>query len=179
MECINCTQCIDACNNVMQRLGKPPGLIRYTSQNALSGKPGKLLRARTMIYPLILVGIVTGLGFAVASKTGFDVRVIRGKGNPYSFDKDLSVMNTFSIRLVNRTKETQQYTLAFVDPSLSLEVVDETDLKIPGGETRLVPILVRFHPDVTDGDGNERVTLIIRDENNREKESDFRVLGPR
>ena len=179
MECINCTQCIDACNDVMQRVGKPTGLIRYTSQNSLEGKSNKLIRGRTIIYPLILVGVLVGLGFAVASKTGFDARVIRGKGNPFSFDANRNVMNPFSIRLVNRTDETQTYTMSFEDSSLTLEVVDETDLQIPAGKTRLVPIVVRFHPSLTDGDGNERVTLTIRDGNDRENQLQFRVLGPR
>ncbi len=44
LECVNCTQCIDACNNVMDRVGSPRGLIRYSSQDALAGKPPKLLR---------------------------------------------------------------------------------------------------------------------------------------
>ena len=54
MECIDCTQCIDACDAVMEQVGKPRGLIRYTSQDALAGKPPHLLRPRTVLYPLAL-----------------------------------------------------------------------------------------------------------------------------
>ncbi len=52
MECINCTQCIDACDTVMDRVGKPKGLIRYSSQDALAGKPPKLFRVRTFALPI-------------------------------------------------------------------------------------------------------------------------------
>ena len=72
MECINCTQCIDACNEVMDRIGTPRGLIRFSSQDAIARKPKKLLRARTLVYPLILVGVLSGFVYAVSTKTTFD-----------------------------------------------------------------------------------------------------------
>ncbi|MEM6366175.1 MAG: cytochrome c oxidase accessory protein CcoG, partial [Planctomycetota bacterium] len=82
MECINCTQCIDACDDVMEKVGSPKGLIRYGSQDGLAGKAKKLLRARTIVYPLILVVLMTGLVFAISTRNGFDARVIRHGGAP-------------------------------------------------------------------------------------------------
>ena len=67
MECINCTQCIDACDAVMDKVGLPPGLIRYSSQDALEKKPFRLFRARTIIYPLLLIGVVAGLAYAIST----------------------------------------------------------------------------------------------------------------
>ena len=59
LECINCTACIDACDQVMHRLSRPPGLIRYTSENALEGKPLRLLRPRAAIYAAAMVALAT------------------------------------------------------------------------------------------------------------------------
>ena len=163
----------------MTRQSKPTGLISYTSQNALAGKPSKLIRARTIVYPLIMLSIMAAFGIAMASKSGFDARVIRGKGTPFTFAEDRSVVNTFSIRLVNRSDEPQRYQFAFANPGLRVEVVDEEDLQLPAGGTALVPIFVRFDSEMTREDGNQRVKLTIRDSADRTKDLRFRVLGPR
>ncbi|HEX4934576.1 MAG TPA: cytochrome c oxidase accessory protein CcoG, partial [Gemmatimonadaceae bacterium] len=51
MECIHCTQCADACDAIMASIGKPKGLVRYTSREVLAGGTRHLLRPRTLIYP--------------------------------------------------------------------------------------------------------------------------------
>ena len=179
MECINCTQCIDACNEVMSRVGSEPGLIRFTSQDALAGKPPKLVRMRTLVYPLILTVVLGGLAYAVSTKTSFDARVIRGKGAPFSIDAAGVVTNTYSIRLVNRSGSPQQYVFQIVEPDLTLDIVDESRLTLDPGETTRVPIGLQFRPTLTKGDGNEQVTLKIKDDSDNEKNVRFRVLGPR
>jgi polyferredoxin len=54
MDCIACTQCIDACDEVMDKVHQPRGLIRYDSPNGLAAKPRRLVRPRVLVY--------TGLG---------------------------------------------------------------------------------------------------------------------
>ena len=55
MECIHCTQCMDACDSIMDRVGRPRGLIRYSSRDELAGAPRRILRPRVVLYPLLLV----------------------------------------------------------------------------------------------------------------------------
>jgi len=55
MECIGCTACIDACDEVMTRLHRPRGLIRYDSQSAFAGRPTHWLRPRTLLYGVLLL----------------------------------------------------------------------------------------------------------------------------
>ena len=59
LECIACTQCIDACNGVMERIGKPKGLIRLSSQAAIEGGRGRLLRLRVILYPALMLVLAT------------------------------------------------------------------------------------------------------------------------
>ncbi len=180
MECINCTQCIDACDAVMDKVGLPQGLIRYSSEDALAKKPRKLLRARTIIYPLLLVGVVSGLAYAITTKYGFDARIIRGKGAPFTtVDRGL-ISNTFNMRLVNRTDEPQVYAIAVVVPtSAKLEVIDDTRLELAPGQTTMVPLSVRFPGSLTFGDGNEPITLSVTDSSQNQHDIHFRLLGPR
>jgi cytochrome c oxidase accessory protein FixG len=179
MECINCTQCIDACDNVMDRVGYPRGLIRYSSQDALAGKQRKFLRGRTIIYPVVLILLAAGLAFAISTKYGFDARIIRGKGAPFT-TVERTVLNAFTLRLVNRTKAAQQYELQIESPQQAeLEIIEPSGLQLEPGATAMVPFHVRFPSRLTFGDGNEPIRLKISDSNLNQRLVEFRLLGPR
>src|SRR3546814_13662103 len=64
-ECIACGACIDACNDVMDKMGYAPGLIRYTTQNAIDGGKTRIARPRILVYTVLLVALVTAWAGAV------------------------------------------------------------------------------------------------------------------
>lgn len=171
MECINCTQCIDACDNVMARVGLPTGLIRFSSQDAIDRKPVKMARARTVIYPLILVTLLTGFGFAISSKSDFDARVIRGKGAPFASLANKTVANSFAIRLVNRTDRDRRFDIQVAGPDIqqsgdwknvTLQVVDTDQLSLTGGQSVLIPVTIKFPAYMTLGDGNQEAMILVK-----------------
>ena len=180
MECISCTQCIDACDSVMDRVGSPRGLIRFSSQDAIDRKPKRLVRIRTIAYPLILVAVLSGLAYALTRNAGFDARIIRGKGAPYSMLAGRQVSNAFSLRLVNRTREQQRYTLQMLQSDdVTVEAIETDALRLQPGESMLVPLQVQFPAYVTLGAGNRSATLQISDEAEHEQTVEFQILGPR
>lgn len=179
MECINCTQCIDACDKVMAKVGSPTGLIRYSSQSVLSGNPPKYLRARTIVYPAILILVVSGLVYGISTKFGFDARVLRGKGAPFTTVQPGTTANNFSIRLVNRTKEKQTYQFQIISPeSAVLDIIDPSTLELAANETSQVPLQVRFPSGLTLGDGNEPIEVRINDSGTHQRALKFDLLGP-
>ena len=180
MECINCTQCIDACNAVMDKVGYPQGLIRYTSQDELAKKPFRILRARTIIYPVLLSVVTSGLAYAISTKYGFDARIIRGKGALFTNVNSRTISNTFQLRLVNRSEVVQHYNLNMLQPQgVQLEVLDESAIELEPGETSMVPLNIRFEPSLTFGDGSEASVIEIVDESKHRHEIKFNLLGPR
>src|SRR5581483_9658008 len=104
MECIHCTQCADACDDIMTRLDRPTGLIRYTSRAALEANAGhpersegsaiagsarvRKLRPRTVLYPAALSVTFGGFIFALATRAPADITVLRGLGAPYVVEAD-------------------------------------------------------------------------------------------
>lgn len=193
MECINCTQCIDACDNVMDRTGQPKGLIRFSSQDAIDRKPAKLARGRTVVYPLILSVLLGGFAYALVIKSGFDARVIRGKGAPFTIAASGQIRNSFSIRLVNREDDPKSFKLGIVKPGvggkseaggavddgIKLKVIDREMLDLSPGQSILVPVSVDFPVSLTIGDGNEPVEVVVTDGEGQEKRVLVRLLGPR
>ncbi|WP_182866666.1 cytochrome c oxidase accessory protein CcoG [Stieleria mannarensis] len=179
MECVNCTQCIDACDVVMERVGSPKGLIRYSSQDSIAGKAMKMFRARTIVYPVILFVLLSGLVFAISTKSGFDARIIRPGGAPFTMYPDGTASNEFRIRLVNRTSEPQQYSLVSDSGDVTIEVLDEEKMDLEPGQSVLVPVHVTFKGSMTRGSGRKVVPATISDESDNVREVEFSLLGPR
>ncbi|MFG0284919.1 MAG: cytochrome c oxidase accessory protein CcoG [Phycisphaerales bacterium JB039] len=117
MECVGCAQCIDACDAVMERIGKPRGLIRYSSQEAVEGKRPRLLRPRVVIYPLLLTLTGGGLAAVVARQAPADITVLRGVGGvPYIVSEDAMVTTQARIKIRNRTAEQRTYQIEIAAP---------------------------------------------------------------
>jgi len=112
MECIACTQCIDACDAVMDKLDRKRGLIRYTSQDELAGRDRRLRRVRTVVYPALLALSLGGLVYAIASRTGSDVSVERVSGKAFVELPDGGISAQARIKLENTTDETHRYHLS-------------------------------------------------------------------
>lgn len=184
MECVHCTQCIDACDDVMVRVGKPKGLIRYSSQDAMAGMPRKLLRMRTVLYPAILVVMVGGLLVALITKDTADVTLLRGIGAPFAEEADGRIANQIRIKIANRGHDEAEYSIAVSGLTeaglLSREIVvvaPENPMKIAGGETRstsmfiVVPRRVFVH-------GERDITLTVSDGKSVMQQLSWRLLGP-
>ncbi len=180
MECINCTQCIDACDEVMTRVGLPTGLIRYSSQDSIAGKPRRFLRARTIVYPIILALVLTGFVVSIASKTGFDARLIRGKGSPFVLLPSGELTNPFLMRLVNRTDQRQTYELAMQnDTAVTLAAVDQSELTLDAGQSERVAISLNFPVRLTAGTGSHDCIIVVRDSSQNERHLKITLVGPR
>ena len=100
LECIGCAACVDACDDVMGRLERPKGLIRYDSLAGLAGKKTKWIRPRTILYSILLV-----IGMSVATWNISGIRpavlsVTRMIGAPYFMDEQV-LRNQYLIRVIN------------------------------------------------------------------------------
>ncbi|AOS43298.1 Putative electron transport protein YccM [Lacunisphaera limnophila] len=101
LECIGCAACIDACDEVMTKVGRPKGLVRYDSFVGLAGGRTRWVRPRTIVYfILLLVGVaVATFAFSTVKPAGF--LVYRMSGAAYFVGED-AVRNQFMVRLVNK-----------------------------------------------------------------------------
>ena len=101
IECIGCAACIDACDDVMTKIGRPRGLVRYDSLTAFAGGVTRWLRPRTLAYAvLMLIGAAVAT-WALSTVKPANFGITRMTGAPYFVD-DHAVRNQFLIRLVNK-----------------------------------------------------------------------------
>jgi polyferredoxin len=101
MECIGCTACIDACDEVMTRIHRPTGLIRYDSQNRFAGRATQWIRPRTVLYGVLLLIGMGVAAWALSTLKPASVGITRMTGAPYFVDPH-SVRNQFLVRLINK-----------------------------------------------------------------------------
>ncbi len=180
MECINCTQCIDACDAVMTKIGLPTGLIRYSSQAVLEKKPKRVLRARTIIYPMILVTVLSVFAYALYNTSGFSANVTRGKGTPFTAVPPSKVMNRFNLKITNRTETTQHYAISVLYPdSAVVDVVEEEQLSVQPREHASAAINILFPTGLLTGRGTMPAKLRIDDEKGNSREVSFMLIGPK
>ena len=179
LECIHCAQCVDACDDIMGKIGKPAGLIRYTSQDGLAGLPTRLIRARTVIYPTIISVAAILFLVILSSKFAFDARILRMPGAPFSVARDQQVQNNFRIRLVNRSRSEQEYSIRSTNTEAVARWSNEGLIRLAPGESTLAPLDVQFPIQTTSGDGFKDTHLEIADTSGQTRDIPIRLLGPR
>ncbi len=111
LDCIACTACVDACDEIMVKVGKPKGLVRYDSKRAFSGGKRRILRPRLLVYAVAgLVGLMVAT-FAFSRRTSFEANLTRAPGAPFVVE-DGAVRNTFVLHLVNKRNEPAEFEIA-------------------------------------------------------------------
>jgi polyferredoxin len=142
-ECIACGACIDGCNEVMAKVGYPRGLIRYATQNALDGKPTRILRPRMIVYGTLLVLLVAGWIWGVAARSPFLLEVIRDRNALYRVARDGAVENAYTLKLVNKTDRATTFTLALGAGPDGASIADQPARVVaPPGEVISIPLRV-------------------------------------
>jgi cytochrome c oxidase accessory protein FixG len=145
LECVACSNCIDACDDVMDRVGRPRGLIRYDSLNGLSGGRTRFLRPRIVLYSALLVvgGVVATI--ATSRYGTASMMATRMTGSPYFVDAEV-VRNQFLVRVVNKQTVPVSFTLALeggVGASAALNALGwETPLTVAAGGEEVRPLIV-------------------------------------
>jgi len=114
MECIGCAQCIDACDAVMDKLEQPRHLIGYTSRDLLAGLPRRVVRARTAIYPVLLVVALGLLVWGTASRDSTKIWVDRIQGATFVTLPDGTISSQLRLKLENEADGSRHYIVTLV-----------------------------------------------------------------
>ncbi|HNU15279.1 MAG TPA: FixG Ig-like domain-containing protein, partial [Chitinophagaceae bacterium] len=103
MECVGCTACIDACDKMMDAVGRPRGLVRYASENGIA--EGKKLRytGRMKFYTVLLIFLTGILATLLLTRKDIDGTIVRTRGQLYQERGTDSLSNLFNIKIINKT----------------------------------------------------------------------------
>jgi cytochrome c oxidase accessory protein FixG len=140
-ECIACGACVDACDSVMDKLGYPRGLVRYTTQNAVEGKGVHLLRPRVLIYALLLVALSTALVVSLAMRNPLSVEVLRDRNALYRETATGAIQNVYTVKVLNKDQRPHAFRIAVEGPPGVVPAVGSpARIEAPAGS--VVPVTV-------------------------------------
>ena len=178
-ECIGCSACIDVCNDVMDKMGYEPGLIRYTTENALEGNPQKILRPRTVLYSFLLLCVIGAVGYGVMNRTLVGLDVLRDRNSLYREVGAGVIENVYTVKILNKTEREQTYDLAVSGvPGATLEI-DKRQPTVEAGGVLSVPARIRVDEDRLEGRSSELLlTVTSVDDPTLTKTTSVRFLGP-
>lgn len=115
LECVNCTACIDACDEVMVKMGLPKGLIRYASEDEIEKEEKFKFTNRMKAYTGVLFLLIGLLGFLMFQRGDFEAKFIRPAGSAY-FIKDKKITNTFNYTFINKSNKERLVTIKIIRP---------------------------------------------------------------
>jgi cytochrome c oxidase accessory protein FixG len=180
-QCIACGACVDVCNSVMDKMGYPEGLIRYTTQNELElGKPRKLLRPRVLVYSGLLAAIAVALLVAVVLRTPLGLDVLRDRASLFRETPEGLIENVYVLKVMNMDSEPHRYQVSAKGIEGVRVRVNNAVVQAASGEVIEVPVSLLASPDVLKK-GSQPVTFVLAADDNPKLrvEQDTRFLGPR
>ena len=181
LECIQCALCIDACDEIMVKVGRPTKLIAYDTYRNLEAEahgdrvPYRTIRARTMLYAGAFAVVCFVMLFGLSRKTVLDVNVVADRNPLYVQLSGGAIRNGYTVRLINKQHDSRKFALGVsglhgaslsyvgiegTDPLIEVKPDDVRSLKvyvtIPGEEAAKLPASAEMSFTVRDtGAGTE------------------------
>lgn len=181
LECINCALCIDACDEIMEKVGRPLGLIAYDTdanmERRTEGKKPlvKILRARTVLYGVVLALVTAIMLYTLINRDTVNLNVLRDRTPPYVMLSDGSVRNAYTVKIINRDNIMRSFQLDVDGPEeMSLNAVGEefdgaSRIVTAGGDgVRSLRLFITMPADALD-DASIPITISVTDVDSGEK----------
>jgi cytochrome c oxidase accessory protein FixG len=158
-ECIGCAACIDGCDRVMEKVGRPKKLIRYSTTHAMEGKPTRVLRPRVLVYTSILAAITAAAAASLYLRVPLKVDVIRDRAAIAREVEGGLIENIYRLQIMNTTEQARAFDIS-VSGLPGIQVWGDNITGVPAAETRMLPVRVRV--DAATAAGSHPIEFTVR-----------------
>ena len=148
-QCIGCGACADVCDTVMDKVGYPRGLVKYSTENAMANHWTQkqtvrhVFRPRVLVYTSILTTIVLAIFVSLAMRTPFKVDVVRDRGVMARVVDAGTTENVYRLQIMNATEADQRYKIS-VNGLPKLQITSDTAFKVESTKAITVPVRVQL-----------------------------------
>ncbi len=150
-QCIGCAACVDGCDQVMDKMGYPRGLIRYSTQLAVEQKLtyaqmlARAFRPRVLLYTAILWSIIIAAAVGLWVRVPLKVDVIRDRAAIAREVEGGKIENVYRLQIMNTAETGRAFTIG-VEGLPTLHVAGESKVDLEPASSRMVPVRVRVEP---------------------------------
>ena len=148
MECVNCTACIDACDDIMDKVGRPRGLIRFASLNNIERGELQRFTPRMLGYTVLLVGLISLFLYLLFSRSDVQTTLLRAPGALFQKTADGDIQNVYTLKLVNKTSFDIPVRMKLENVPGTLTVMGGGELVVPKEELLQTSVLIVIDPRV-------------------------------
>lgn len=131
LECVNCAACIDACNEVMERVNFPKGLIRYASFNGVKSGEKLKITPRIVGYSALLLALVGLLSFLLLTRSAIEATILRTPGVLYQEVEEGKIQNLYNLKVANKSFDRLSVHLKLLEPPGEILLVGGEQLNVP------------------------------------------------
>ncbi len=172
MECIACGLCVDACDNIMEKVGLPKGLIRYDTlghlANPIPQNKFKFFRPRTFYYAAILLVVSTFMLRSLLHKTKVESSVIPDRNPLFVTLSNGDIRNGYNVKITNKTHDKKYFSLKLISPEGAIlqSAQDIDNLEIAAESDRDFKIYVVMPKDIVaqNQEGRSLIDFAISDD---------------
>jgi cytochrome c oxidase accessory protein FixG len=176
MECVGCANCVDACDEIMVRLGRKKGLIRYDSERGFVEGKRRILRPRLYAYLFAAAVGLTVASFTFGARQNFEANLLHTRGMPYVIDGDL-VRNQIMIHLINKNPVASTLSIAAAPGRELSYIIPQPRVSLPSLGSMQVPIFISVRKQ--DYRPGMQLSLVIHDQVSQETRTvSAKVMGP-
>jgi cytochrome c oxidase accessory protein FixG len=164
-ECIGCGACVDVCNTVMDKVGYPRGLIKFSTQNAIEqGWPWaqtvrRIFRPRVLVYTAVLWTIILGVGASLWLREPFKVDIVRDRATLARIVSGGMVENVFRLQIMNAAEQALDFKLT-ADGLPGLVMASEAEVQVEATQSRWVSVRLQVPHDAA-GPGSHPIVFHI------------------
>ena len=178
-ECISCAACIDACDSIMDQMNYPRGLIKYSTENAIEGKPIHILRPRLIGYGVVLGLMIITFLSTVYSRVPLELDIIRDRNALYRETWQGTVENTYTLKIMNKTQAAQDYHIEVSGLDNIIPHIPKEVSTLAGELLTLVVTLEMKPEDIKQRNSTVYFTVKSASDPSQEVTEESRFLSPR
>lgn len=181
MECIACTMCIDACDEIMVKVNKPKGLIKYSSEVEMDGKDKKV-SFRSYIYGILFLIVLVGLFFNLSVRDHLKAQLIRGSHSTYQIisksDTDkVKIVNHFVLKMNYYSSTKLDLNFVTLEQNSNIEIIIPEEPVNIQNENKEINIFFQFYKEELNH-GERKIKLLIKSNNEIIKVMEVELVGP-
>jgi len=177
VECIGTAQCVDACDEVMRKLGRPTGLIKFTSEREQRGGARRLWRMRNLAYLVVMLVAWGSFVALIATRADALVEVVRGGREPYRVLNSGDVANQQRIRFTNQLEEPQRFSVEVIEPRGISLLLSQSPVVVDAERVVMVNAVTTV-PRHVFSNGQATVHYLVTSDRGFRQEIEFLLLGP-